>query len=100
MAAAMTQQFLHERRYRLIFGSQLNLLKRLHEGLLSTTSEAAALYEIAKSMAREVYNRFDITFDRWLSFLTSENLVGALPEAKARQPQKKGLASLLVGQQN
>ena len=97
IAAAMTQQFLNEKRYRLIFGSQISLLKRLHEGLITSTSEATALYEVARSMAPEVYDRFDITFERWLSFLTSENLIADLPDGKlVITPEGKGLLRYLL----
>jgi hypothetical protein len=64
-----------ERTYRIIFGSQIAILKHLNVHGRTTTSKIQEFYEQAKTKFPLVYDKYQ--FDAYLNFLISSNLVVA-----------------------
>jgi hypothetical protein len=65
---------LNERTYRLIYGSQLNLLNKIKLTGTALRREAEEVYLRAKVNYSDLYDRFNVTFDSWIAFLIDRNL--------------------------
>ena len=73
--------------YRIIFGSQIELLLELYK-----KNEYMPKYDVKKLFDEQMVKRkidFDVDFDKWLGFLTAQGLVQA-------ETVKSDLASLLL----
>lgn len=73
--------------YRIIFGSQIELLLELYK-----TNEYMPKYNVKKLFDEQMAKRkidFDVDFDKWLAFLTTQGLIQA-------ETNKSDLASLLA----
>lgn len=63
----------HEITYRLIMGSQINLLLQANTGVPATMESARTIYDEAKKNFPAIYNTFD--FDGWLTWMANTGLV-------------------------
>jgi len=64
-----------ERTYRLIFGSQIELLRLANQSGPLQTAAAEPIFEAAKSAAPEFYGEY--TFEQWLDFLRKQGVIVA-----------------------
>jgi hypothetical protein len=62
-----------ERLYRLIFGSQISLLKSLNSGPLKTDTEMMEFYERAKRKFRKFYGPY--SYEDWRGFLLDQEVI-------------------------
>jgi hypothetical protein len=76
-SAALAITLSHERNYRGIFGSQIQLLRQMETVADIDRSSASAIYEAARAANPEPYRYF--TFDHWLLFLQQAGLVANAP---------------------
>jgi hypothetical protein len=76
-AAALAVVLNHDRNYRAIFGSQLELLMQMDIERGMEPSAARAFYDAAKAATPNAYSY--ITFDVWFSFFRGANLITVAP---------------------
>jgi hypothetical protein len=72
--AATQLQYYAERVYRLIFGTQITLLKWLNTSGVATRAQLVSFYEWGKQLWPDLYANY--SFEAYLNFLVSHALVG------------------------
>jgi len=75
--ASLNIQLAHERNYRAIFGSQLQLLALMNADIGVPANVARNVYDTAKTTYPEVYRSY--TFEQWIGFLQSTGLITIAP---------------------
>jgi len=76
-AASLNIQLAHERNYRAIFGSQLQLLALMNVDVGVPPNIAKGVYDRAKTDYPQVYRSY--TFEQWIGFLQSTGLISVAP---------------------
>jgi hypothetical protein len=77
-SAALAVTLAHERNYRGVFGSQLQLLRHMETAVAGIDrATATAIFEAAKAANPDLYRYF--TFDHWLAFLQQSSLMETAP---------------------
>jgi uncharacterized protein (DUF952 family) len=76
-SAALHVQLMHERNYRMIFGSQLQLLEMMNADVGVPPAFAMNVYNTAKAAHPDIYR--SITFEQWIAFLLGAGLCNVAP---------------------
>ncbi len=87
-----------ERTYRLIFGSQLSLLRALNVGPPQTDSEMRSFYERAKRKNPKFYGSY--SYEEWRGFLLNQTLIAHVEDRDAYRISGRGrdLLEWITGQ--
>src|SRR5262245_22436193 len=75
--ASLNIQLAHERNYRVIFGSQLQLMALMNVDVGVPPNVAKGVYDTAKAAYPEVYRSY--IFDQWIGFLQDTGLITVAP---------------------
>src|SRR5262249_50060135 len=75
--ASLNIQLAHERNYRAIFGSQLQLLALMNVDVGVPPNIAKGVYDRAKTDYPKDYHSY--TFEQWIGFLQSTGLISVAP---------------------
>jgi hypothetical protein len=70
--ASLNVQLIHERNYRMIFGSQLQLLEMMNADVGVPSAAVMNVYNTAKAAHPDIYR--SITFEQWIGFLLNAGL--------------------------
>src|SRR5262249_46537463 len=70
-------QLAHEKSYRAIFGSQLQLMALMNVDIGVPPNIAKGVYDTAKTAYPEVYRSY--TFEQWIGFLQKTGLIATAP---------------------
>jgi hypothetical protein len=76
-SASLNVQLIHERNYRMIFGSQLQLLEMMIADAGIPAAVAMNAYNMAKTAHPDIYR--SITFEQWIGFLLRAGLCNVAP---------------------
>lgn len=95
-AATLNVLLNFERNYRIIFGSQIALLKTTNEQMSLSENNARILYDNAARAFPEPYAQAEITFDKWLNFPIGTGLLTREGDKLQLSPFGRGFLRYMV----
>jgi len=94
-SASLSVQLGHERNYRMIFGSQLQLLEMMNADVGVSKEAAKSTYDAARTAYSDVYR--SITFEQWIGFLINAGLCNVAPNGNyVLTPYGRGFLRYIV----